>query len=127
MKASRSLIRRVIAEVLEDEKQLDHRAEIASIYSDVYKEKFGVRARHMRWDEMSTEQMNDALEKLYAEEGDKRDYGDRAPEEVVPEYPDNEGTVTDPLPASVRSGGRVRLGDPDDGPGERVSRVVARR
>jgi len=54
---------------------VDDRDELASIYSDVYKEKYGIRPRWMNFDEMSAEQLKAELERLYDEEG-LHDYED---------------------------------------------------
>lgn len=48
---------------------VDDRDELASIYSDVYKEKYGIRPRWMNFDDMSTEELRAELERLYGEEG----------------------------------------------------------
>jgi hypothetical protein len=48
---------------------VDDRDELANIYSDVYKEKYGIRPRWMKFDDMSTEELRAELERLYGEEG----------------------------------------------------------
>lgn len=99
------------------------RDEIASIYSDVYKEKYGIRPRHVDFDTYSADELQGMLDRLYDAPGDEYDdYNDNyAPE---PEYPDMEGTVpAEETPASVRSGGFVRpLGSEEDEPDERVGK-----
>jgi hypothetical protein len=50
-------------------REVDERDELASIYSDVYKEKYGIRPRGMDFSQMSLEDLKADLERLYGEEG----------------------------------------------------------
>ena len=68
--------------------ELSKKDQIASIYSDVYKEKYGIRPRGMKWDDLTDEEAEAELERLYAEKGTV-DWND----EPEPEYPGMEGTV----------------------------------
>jgi len=102
------------------------RDETASIYSDVYKEKYGVRPRHIDWDVISDDEAQAMLDRLYDEPGDDSpsSYGDYEHTPIEPEYPDMEGTIpSEETPASVRSGGFVRpLGSEEDEPDVRISK-----
>lgn len=64
MKITLRQLRRVISEVVESEAE---REELASMYSDVYKEKHGIRPRWMRFEDMSTDELRSALQELTAE------------------------------------------------------------
>ncbi len=79
MKLSIGRLKVIIAEALDYPGSSTECDEIASIYSDVYKEKYG----------MSTEEMQAKLNVLYDEPG----YVDDYLEEPGPEYPDMEGIV----------------------------------
>ncbi len=50
-------------------REVDERDELASIYSDVYKEKYGIRPRGMDFSQISLEDLKADLERLYAEPG----------------------------------------------------------
>ena len=137
MKITRKALRQILCEIFPKpdepalgdrpeyalDARIPERDEIASIYSDVYKEKYGVRPRHISWDTVSADEAQEMLDRLYDQSGDRYDdYNDNyAPE---PEYPDMEGTVSpEETPASVRSGGFVRpLGSEEDEPDERISK-----
>ena len=41
--------------------------QIASEYSDAYKDRYGIRPHHVRWDEMSEEEAEEKLRQLYDE------------------------------------------------------------
>ena len=89
MKIKLGTLRKLIKEALDEMAPTDERDQIASIYSDVYKEKYGIRPRHLHWDEYSTEELSAMLEKLY----DERGYDDEDYLPVKQEFPDMEGTV----------------------------------
>ena len=68
--------------------------QLAQIYSDVYKDKHGIRPRWMNFDSMSVEELKEALKRL-EEEPDTIDYGPPSEmPEPEPEYPEMEGTVS---------------------------------
>jgi len=67
MKITIGRLKRLIKEHSGDAAERDS---IASTFSDVYKEKYGIRPRFMRWEEMSTPEMQAALDKLYDEPAD---------------------------------------------------------
>ena len=140
MKISRKALRQILCEIFPkpDEPALGDRPEyaleshdperdeVASIYSDVYKEKYGIRPRHVDFDTYSADELQGMLDRLYDAPGDEYDdYNDNyAPEpELEPEY-EFPGTVpAEETPASVRSGGFVRpLGSEEDEPDERVGK-----
>lgn len=70
-------VERIIVEAFQDH---DKREELMSVYSDVYKEKHGIRPRWMmsRMMDMSTEQIEMELDKLM-DEPDSVDYDDVPP------------------------------------------------
>lgn len=71
-------IKRIIVEAFQDH---DRREELMSVYSDVYKEKHGIRPRWMmqRLADMSTEQIEAELDKLM-DEPESVDYDDLLPD-----------------------------------------------
>ena len=78
MKISIKQLRQIIKEAVGDQPAddqptepsgLTRREEIASVYSDVYKEKNGFRPRWINWDEYTTEEMEAELDMLYSEPG----------------------------------------------------------
>lgn len=70
----KKIVDRIIVEAFEDH---DRRDELMSVYSDVYKEKHGIRPRWMmqRLADMSTEQIEAELDKLM-DEPESIDYDD---------------------------------------------------
>jgi len=91
MKLTIGDLKRVISEAVAD----DERSEIFSIYSDVFKEKHGVRPRHIDWREHSVEELQAMLDDIYEEPGDF-DWGDfegPAPEGDAYTFKDMEGTA----------------------------------
>jgi len=77
-------------------KEHNEKDEIASIYSDVYKEKYGIRPGHVDWEGVSTEEAQAMLDRLYDERG-YDDVDDYLP--VEQEFPPLEGTVDPTEPA----------------------------
>ena len=77
--------------VREAAQEPDEKDMMISVYSDVYKEKFGVRPRWFmeRLNAMTIDQIQAELDKLY----DTPDMDDDYDFEPTPEYPDMEGTV----------------------------------
>jgi len=68
MKISIAKLRRIINEVATDVP--NEREELSSLYSDVYKEKHGIRPRGINWDDMSTEEMRAMLNAIQDAPGD---------------------------------------------------------
>jgi len=91
MKISIKTLKRLIKEAqnLEYPNTPDERDEIASIYSDVYKEKYGIRPRHIDWEGVSVEEAQAMLDQLY----DERGYDDVDYLPIEQEFPPLEGTV----------------------------------
>jgi len=75
---------------------LSEHDELAMIYSDVFKDIYGFRPRFMKFDEMTTEQLREELNKLQGEASDLSS----PPSEAPPSF-EMEGTVssdeTDPF------------------------------
>ncbi len=85
MKATRlrTLVERIVVEALEGEP--DQRDQLLSVYSDVYKEKYGIRPRWKmaQLAGMTVDQINAELDALVAEPDDEFDIDDVPP----PDYP----------------------------------------
>lgn len=88
----------------------NHRSELISVYSDVYKEKYGIRPRWKNFDTLSTEDIEADLEALYAEPGDydwdvepmEQEFDDTEMENVVsPSDPDQPFEEFETLPAKL--------------------------
>jgi hypothetical protein len=96
MKITVGELKRLISEVTSDYPswdELSRKDQIASEYSDVYKEKHGIRPRWMKWDDMSDEEAEAELERLHAEPSSVEDYDyEPAPSEF--DFPPPEGTVS---------------------------------
>ena len=90
MRITVGALKRIIRETAEVNDQAA-RDEIASIYSDVYKEKHGIRPRWMNWEGMSTAEMQAELDRLYDEPSS---YDDWEPEPSEFDYPPPEGNVS---------------------------------
>ena len=93
-------LRKIIKEIAGDEPagtkkfptwdELSRKEQIASIYSDVFKEKHGIRPRWMDFESMTDEAAEAELERLYAEPSDfddDEDWDDIPPGELVPTRP----------------------------------------
>ena len=98
MKISIAALRRLIAESV-CITEVDERSELSSIYSDVYKEKYRVRPRHINFDEISIEELRAKLDALHEipddisnDELDYLEWEEGMPAEA--EFPDMEGTVS---------------------------------
>jgi hypothetical protein len=64
MKIQLTQLRQIINESLDDS---DERENIMSVYSDVYKEKHGIRPRTPWYEGMTTQEMRDELDLLHAQ------------------------------------------------------------
>lgn len=106
----KKIIDKIIVEAFED---LDKRDELMSMYSDVYKEKHGIRPRWMmsRMADMSVEQIEMELDKLM-DEPDSEDYdvpdfaepGSDEPLAVIP----NDAELDDPHDTLPKQAGMGR-------------------
>ena len=99
MKLTIRQLKRVIKESFPSWDELPEKDQLASTYSDVYKEKYGIRPRFMRFDEMSVEELKAELERLY----DERGYDDVDYLPVEQEFPEPDSTVTDDELTNVHS------------------------
>lgn len=107
MKITVGQLRRIIKEVVDEDSSYveyedmspeeQRREDAISVYSDVYKEKNGIRPRWMiePFRAMSADEVEAELEKLY----DTRGYDDVDYLPVEQEFPDMEGTVSPDDPA----------------------------
>ena len=95
-----SELRSLVKEALEGTGGLDKRDELISVYSDVYKEKYGIRPRwkYQEFERMTDEEIEAELNALYDEPGDVHDDGEEYSMELQPHepgfYPEPEGTVS---------------------------------
>lgn len=63
MKLSVKLLKQLVRESVEEMDQQDH-GQLASIYSDSYKERYGVRPRHMDFSKYSEEELQDMIDDI---------------------------------------------------------------
>jgi len=63
MKLSEKLLKQLVRESVEEMDQQDH-GQLSAIYSDVYKERYGVRPRHMDFSKYSEEEIQDMIDDI---------------------------------------------------------------
>ena len=63
MKLSVKLLKQLVRESVEEMDQQDH-GQLSAIYSDVYKERYGVRPRHMDFSKYSEEELQDMIDDI---------------------------------------------------------------
>ena len=63
MKLSVKLLKQLVRESVEEMDQQDH-GQLSAIYSDVYKERYGVRPRHMDFSKYSEEEIQDMIDDI---------------------------------------------------------------
>lgn len=98
MKITMNELRSLIREAIDDEREYSEKDELISVYSDVYKEKYGFRPRGKMEAlyAMSVEALRAELDELYDEEGYYDDAHKIPPDEEGSLGPDPEMYTDDP-------------------------------
>lgn len=91
MKLSVKLLKQLVRESVEEMGQQDH-GQLSDIYSDVYKERYGVRPRHMDFSKYSEEELQDMIDDI---EQDSHHSDHLSPEEEFEDMMDQHGHDAD--------------------------------
>ena len=107
MKLTVRQLRQLVRESVEEMDQQDH-GQLSSIYSDVYKEKYGTRPRHVDFNKYSTEELQKMVDDL-EQEMSTVDY---SPDEEMEDLIDQHGHDADEAERGRDQDGNVRLFKP---------------
>jgi hypothetical protein len=118
MKITIAQLKSVIHEAIDDDTL--SKDDVYSIYSDVYKEKHGIRPRWVSPDEHTVEELQSMLDRLYAEppmedyDFDSNDLYDSTPSSEKEEYDWDEAMLG---PEGPRPAAEIPASDPEEMPG----------